>query len=134
MTFSFLETVIYPFFDSFLVVSMMPMKGMNPKQMQKLMKQLGIKMEELEGVKEVIIRLENKEIVIKDAAVTVITAMGEKSYQIVGKEEVREVLNIPEEDIKLVMEQAGVDYETAKKALEETKGDLAEAILKLQES
>ena len=113
---------------------MMPMKGMNPKQMQKLMKQLGIKMEELEGVKEVVIKLENKEIIIKDAAVTVVTAMGEKNYQIVGKEEVREVLNIPEEDIKLVMEQTGVDYETAKKALEETKGDLAEAILKLQES
>ncbi|ACS90079.1 MULTISPECIES: nascent polypeptide-associated complex protein [Thermococcus] len=113
---------------------MMPMKGMNPKQMQKLMKQLGIKMEELEGVKEVVIKLENKEIIIKDAAVTVVTAMGEKSYQIVGKEEVREVLNIPEEDIKLVMEQTGVDYETAKKALEETKGDLAEAIVKLQES
>jgi len=104
---------------------MMPMKGMNPKQMQKLMKQLGIKMEELEGVKEVVIKLENKEIIIKDATVTVITAMGEKSYQIVGKEEVREVLNIPEEDIKLVMEQANVDYETAKKALEETKGPYA---------
>ena len=42
-------------------------------------------------------------------------------------------MNISEEDIKLVMEQAGVDYDSAKKALEETKGDLAEAILKLQE-
>ena len=113
---------------------MLPMKGMNPKQMKKMMKQLGIKMEELEGVKEVIIRFENKEIVIKEPVVTAIVAMGEKSYQIVGKEEVRELLNIPEEDIKLVMEQANVDYETAKKALEETKGDLAEAILKLQEA
>ncbi|WP_173391315.1 nascent polypeptide-associated complex protein [Thermococcus paralvinellae] len=110
------------------------MKGMNPKQMKKMMKQLGIKMEELEGVKEVIIRFENKEIIISEPIVTVIEAMGEKSYQIVGKEEVREILNIPEEDIKLVMEQTGVDYETAKKALEEAKGDLAEAILKLQEA
>ncbi len=113
---------------------MFPMKGMSPKQMKRMMKQLGIKMEELEGVKEVVIRFENKEIVIREPIVTAIVAMGEKSYQIVGKEEVREVLNIPEEDIKLVMEQTGVDYETAKKALEETKGDLAEAILKLQET
>ena len=113
---------------------MFPMKGMNPKQMRKMMKQLGIRMEELEGVKEVIIRFENKEIVIKEPVVTVIVAMGEKSYQIIGKEEVRELLNIPEEDIKLVMEQANVDYETAKKALEEANGDLAEAILKLQEA
>ncbi|MCD6559888.1 MAG: nascent polypeptide-associated complex protein [Palaeococcus sp.] len=112
---------------------MMPMKGMNPKQMQRMMKQLGIRMEELGGVKEVVIKLENKEIIIKEPGVTVITAMGEKSYQIVGKEEIREILNISEEDIKLVMEQAEVDYDSAKKALEETKGDLAEAILKLQE-
>lgn len=111
---------------------MFPMKGMSPKQMQKMMKQLGIKMEELEGVKEVIIRFENKEIIIKEPAVTMIAAMGERSYQIVGKEEIREILNISDEDIKLVMEQTGVDYETAKRALEETKGDLAEAILKLQ--
>ncbi len=112
---------------------MFPMKGMNPKQMKRMMKQLGIKMEELEGVKEVVIRFENKEIIIREPVVTAIVAMGEKSYQIVGREEVREVVNIPEEDIKLVMEQTGVDYETAKKALEETKGDLAEAILKLQD-
>nr|WP_211255068.1 nascent polypeptide-associated complex protein [Palaeococcus ferrophilus] len=108
------------------------MKGMNPKQMQRMMRQLGIKMDELEGVKEVVIRFENKEIIIANPQVTVITAMGEKSYQIVGKEEVRGILNLSEEDIKLVMEQAGVDYETAKKALEETGGDLAEAIIRLQ--
>ncbi|WP_297092938.1 nascent polypeptide-associated complex protein [Thermococcus sp.] len=109
------------------------MMGMNPRQMKKLMRQMGIKMEELEGVKEVIIRLENKEIIIREPAVTVITAQGEKSYQIIGPEEVRTVVSIPEEDIKLVMEQTGVDYDTAKKALEEAKGDLAEAILKLTE-
>ncbi|ASJ10518.1 nascent polypeptide-associated complex protein [Thermococcus sp. P6] len=110
------------------------MMGMNPRQMKKLMRQMGIKMEELEGVREVVIRLENREIILRDPAVTVITAQGEKSYQIVpGSEEVRQTLNISEEDIKLVMEQAGVDYDTARKALEETKGDLAEAILKLQE-
>ncbi|ASJ05336.1 nascent polypeptide-associated complex protein [Thermococcus barossii] len=107
------------------------MMGMNPRQMKKLMRQMGIKMEELEGVKEVVIRLENREIIIKQPAVTVITAQGEKSYQIIGPEEVRAIVSIPEEDIKLVMEQTGVDYDTAKKALEEAEGDLAEAILRL---
>ncbi len=106
--------------------------GMNPRQMKKLMKQLGIKMEELEGVKEVVLRLEGKEIVLKDPVVTVMVVQGEKTYQIVpGSEEVREVIEIPEEDIELVMEQAGVNRETALKALKETKGDIAEAILKL---
>lgn len=112
---------------------MFPMGGMNPRQMKKLMRQMGIRMEELEGVKEVIIRLENKEIVIKEPVVTVITAQGEKSYQIIGPEEVKPIISISEDDIKLVMEQTGVDYETAKKALEEAEGDLAEAILKLTE-
>jgi len=107
------------------------MMGMNPRQMKKLMKQLGIKMEELEGVKEVVLRLEGK---VRDPVVTVMVVQGEKTYQIVpGSEEVREVLEIPEEDIELVMEQAGVDRETALEALKETKGDIAEAILKLSE-
>ena len=106
--------------------------GMNPRQMKKLMKQLGIKMEELDGVKEVVLRLEGKEIVLKNPVVTVMVVQGEKTYQIVpGSEEVREVLEIPEEDIQLVMEQTGVDRETALRALKETKGDIAEAILRL---
>ncbi|WP_457752395.1 nascent polypeptide-associated complex protein [Thermococcus sp.] len=110
------------------------MMGMNPRQMKKLMRQMGIKMEEMDGVKEVVIRLENKEIVLKDPVITIITAQGEKSYQIVpGSEEVRAIVNISEEDIKLVMEQTGVDYETARKALIEADGDLAEAILKITE-
>ena len=110
------------------------MMGMNPRQMKKLMKQLGIKMEELEGVKEVVLKLEGKEIVLKNPVVTVMVVQGEKTYQIVpGSEEVREVIEIPEEDIELVMEQAGVDRETALKALKETKGDIAEAILRLTE-
>ncbi|AFK22989.1 nascent polypeptide-associated complex protein [Pyrococcus sp. ST04] len=105
---------------------------LNQKQLKKLMKQLD--MRQLEGVKEVIIRMEDKEIIIKQPVVTVIKAMGEKMYQIAGgTEEEKVIVKISEEDIKLVMEQAGVDYETAKKALEETNGDLAEAILKLTE-
>ncbi|WP_456368760.1 nascent polypeptide-associated complex protein [Thermococcus sp.] len=108
------------------------MMGLNPRQMKRLMRQMGIKMEELDGVEEVVIRLENREIVLKEPTVTVMVVQGEKTYQIIpGSEEVREVLKIPEEDVQLVMEQAGVDRETALKALEETKGDIAEAILKL---
>lgn len=110
------------------------MMGMNPRQMRKLMRQMGIKMEELEGVKEVVIRMENKEIILRDPAITVITAQSEKSYQIVpGSEEVRPIITVSDEDVRLVMEQTGVDYETAKKALMDAEGDLAEAILKLTE-
>ncbi|WP_456366559.1 nascent polypeptide-associated complex protein [Thermococcus sp.] len=110
------------------------MMGMNPRQMKKLMRQMGIKMEELEGVSEVVIKLPDREVVIRDPTVTIMTVQGEKTYQVVpGSEEVKPILKISEEDVELVMEQAGVDRETAKKALEEAGGDLAEAILKLTE-
>ena len=39
---------------------------------------------------------------------------------------------IDEEDIKTVVDQAGCSEEDAKAALEETKGDIAEAIMRLQ--
>jgi NACalpha-BTF3-like transcription factor len=39
-----------------------------------------------------------------------------------------------EEDINLVMQQTGKSYEETKKALEESEGDLAKAILMLQGS
>ncbi len=108
--------------------------GMNPRQMKRIMRQMGIKMEELDGVEEVMIKLKGKEVILKNPSVAVMVIKGEKTYQIIPEtEEVREVLEIPDEDVKLVMEQAGVDRETALNALKEAKGDIAEAILKLTE-
>lgn len=101
----------------------------NPRQMKKMMKQMGMEMEELEA-KEVVIRLGEEEIVISDPQVSVIKAKGQKTYQIAGKEKVKKL--IPEEDINMVAEQAGVGREEAEKALEESGGDLAEAIMKLK--
>ncbi|GCC11590.1 nascent polypeptide-associated complex protein [archaeon] len=101
----------------------------NPKQMKKMMKQMGMEMEEID-VKEVIIKLEDSEIVISEPQVSVVKAMGQTTYQIIGKETVRS--SISEDDIKLVAEQTNVTPEEAKKALEHSKGDLAEAIIKLQ--
>jgi len=115
---------------------------MNPRQMRQMMKQMGIKMEELDA-DEVIIRAKDRVIRITEPEISVITAQGQKSYQISGKESVEAVTNIPEakeavqikdEDIDLVAQQAGVSREKAREALEKTSGDLAEAILRLQQS
>ena len=116
---------------------------MNPKQMQAMMKRMGIQQEELQDVEEVIILLRDKEIVFKDASVTSVTVQGQKTYQIAGtpKERARtsaekkeEEGGIPQEDIKLVMDQTGVSATEARKALEETGGAPAEAILKIMSS
>ena len=81
--------------------------------------------------------LPDKELVIEEPTVTLIEVQGEKIYQITGREVERAreepvSLEISEEDVKLVAEQAGVTLEEARKALEETGGDLAQAIILLQ--
>lgn len=101
----------------------------NPRQMKRMMRQLGMEMEEL-NANEVIIRLEDREIIINNPQVSVVRAMNQKTYQVIGEE--KEVPLTPQEDVALVAEQAGVSKEEALKALKETGGDLAEAIMKLK--
>jgi len=107
-------------------------KGINPRKMASMMKQMGIDINEIDDVEEVIIRTPQKDIIFKDAQVTIMDAKGMKTYQVTGtpQEVVREV-TIPEEDVKLVMEQSKSNEIDARNALKETKGDIAAAILKL---
>ncbi len=116
--------------------NMMPgMPGkMNPRQMNKMMKRLGINIKEIKNVKQVVIKTDTKEYIFDDADVTIMDAQGQKTYQVTGNPRVEEKEEgIPEEDINLVMEQTGKSKDEAKKALEETDGDIAEAVLKLTE-
>ncbi|KUJ94548.1 MULTISPECIES: nascent polypeptide-associated complex protein [Archaeoglobus] len=109
------------------------MLPMNPKQMKKMMKQMGIEMEELDA-EEVIIRTSDEELIFRNPNVSKISARGVETFQIVGEYEVvKRPPKISEDDVKLIMEQANVDEETARRALEEAGGDLAEALMKLQE-
>ena len=109
-------------------------RGMNPRQIQAQMKRMGINMEELSDVEEVLIRLKTKDIVIKNPSVTYINAQGQKSYQVAGDvSEVEKTPAIPKEDIMLVAGQAGVSEQEALRALEECNGEPAEAIVKLLE-
>lgn len=98
--------------------------------MKKMMRQMGMESEELDAT-EVIFKLSGGgELVIKNPNVTVITAMGQKTYQVIGEEKTETA--IPEDDIKLVAMQANVSEDEARSALEETDGDLAEAIVLLE--
>ncbi len=104
---------------------------MNPRKMKQMMKQMGINVDPIEDVEEVIIRTADREIVFRDAEVTIMDAMGSKTYQIVGTPEERSKDSLPDEDVQLVVEQTGVSKEDAIAALKESNGDLAEAIIKL---
>ncbi len=103
--------------------------GMDPRQMKRMMKQMGINSTEIQA-KRVIIETDGAKIIIENPNITKIDAQGDVSYQISGDE--REETAISEEDINMVMEQTNVDKQTAESALKEKHGDLAEAILYLQ--
>jgi len=106
----------------------------NPKQMNMMMKKLGINVKEIDNVEEVIIRTDKKEYIFDKAEVTIMDAKGQKTYQITGSPRVSDRKEeIPKDDIKLVVEQTGKSEEEAAKALEEANGDIAEAIMKLSD-
>ena len=102
----------------------------NPQQMQKMMRQLGIKSKELD-VEEVIFKTSTGDVRLIKPQVVEMDMQGNKTWQISGGEVVEK--NYTDEDVDMVMDQAGVSREDAEKALVETKGDVAEAILKFKE-
>jgi len=105
--------------------------GMDPKKMQAMMKQLGIKQEEIPAERVVIEKPDGKTI-IENPSVQKITMQGQESFQITGEILDSEELQFSEDDIKLVAEKTGKSESESKTALEETN-DIAEAILKLSE-
>ena len=110
------------------------MPGMNPRKVQQMMKQMGIQQVDVPAT-EVIIKTEEKEIIITNPSVQKVNMMGNENFQISGEiheEEISTTPDISEEDVKTVMEQTQVDQETAQKAIEEADGDLAEAIMNLK--
>ena len=128
---------------------MLPGGARNAHQMQLMMRRMGMTTEGMDGVLEVIIRTREKEHVFQQPEVTILTVQGVRTYQVVGTPEVRArsaaapappggapttpppPTGPPEEDIQLVVEQAGVSRDEAIEALDETDGAPAEAILKI---
>jgi nascent polypeptide-associated complex subunit alpha len=114
-----------------------------------MMQRMGMQMNELSGVTRVIIQSPGKEIVIEQPTVTSINVQGQKMYQVLGGKTVerapqavlapgvvpvveKPAVQIPEEDVLLVAQQAKVSMEKARETLIKCDGDLARAILMLQ--
>lgn len=118
---------------------------MNPKQVAAMMKQMGITVDDIDDVEEVIIRTKREDIVIEDATVSKMVARGQgTTWQVAGTEKRRPRApatpppapapagpKFTEEDVALVAEQANVSKDVARKALEAANGETAEAIMKL---
>lgn len=109
--------------------------GVNKRQMDQMMRKMGVQQQEIEA-EQVIIKCKDKEIIIDNPQIIKVNMMGQKNYQISGQEHEKSLSTEPEiseEDIKTVMEQAGVDKIKAKTMLYDCNGDIAEAIMKLTE-
>ena len=104
---------------------------LNPKQLEKAMHQLGVKQVPI-NAKEVIIKCEDKDIVIKNPNVVKVSMQGHESFEVSGH--ITERTGINEDDINTVMEQANVSKEKAMESLKRNNGDLAAAILDLKDN
>ena len=110
------------------------MRGGGNREMRRMMDKMGLDMNELSNVQEVIIKTDKKEIIISKPSVTEMKAKDNSIFTVTADSYEEKELEVPifsEEDIQLVSLQAGVDDEKARIALEEANGDLAKAILNL---
>lgn len=107
--------------------------GMNPAKMKGMMKQLGINQEEIEAEEVTIKKSDGSKITIENPSVQKITMQGQSSFQVAGEIKEESAEKFTEDDVKLVAEKTSSSHAEAKSALEETDGDIAEAIMKLSE-
>jgi nascent polypeptide-associated complex subunit alpha len=118
-------------------------KRMNSREQKRMMQRMGMNMDTVGDVQQVIIRTAEKDIVIDEPEVAILQVQGQKMYQVIGGQVSEQVASqrgasaaakpaFSEEDVQLVADQTGKSLEKAKEALQEADGDLAKAILLLQ--
>jgi len=108
------------------------------RETARMMEKMGVKMNEVPDVTQVIIRTATKDIVIDSPAVTMVTVQGQAMYQVAGgeisesKPQAPGPVAPPDADVQLVAQQTGKSFEESAKALTDAGGDLARAILFLK--
>jgi len=104
---------------------------LDPQKMERMLRQLGIKTEPIPAT-EVIIKTSKGDIKITNPQVIKTTMKGQVVFQVSGNVE-EDIFS--EEDIKLVMEQSGVeDEKKVKEALAKSQGDIVNAIMELKKT
>ena len=109
------------------------MMGMNSRQMQAMMRKMGVSQVDIEAT-EVIIKTPEGDLVFESPQVAKVNMMGQETYQIVGHPHLSkrdETPEISQDDIDTVVSQTQVSEEQARESLEKHKGDIAAAILEL---
>ncbi|MBE3116171.1 nascent polypeptide-associated complex protein [Candidatus Bathyarchaeota archaeon] len=120
-------------------------RRINPREQKRMMQRMGMNMDTVPDVNQVIIRTAGKDIIIDEPEVAILQVQGQKMYQVIGGQVSEQTPSqrqsqasasakavVSEEDVRLVADQTGKSLQKAKEALEESEGDLAKAILLLQ--
>ncbi|MCJ7429112.1 MAG: nascent polypeptide-associated complex protein [Candidatus Nanohaloarchaeota archaeon QJJ-5] len=104
----------------------------NPGNMEKMMKQMGMDMEEIDA-KRVVVDLGDEEIVFERPELNKINVKGQEMFQLQGDHTRQTKASGPsDDDVELVAQRAGVSEDKARDALEEHE-DIADAVMALQE-
>jgi len=106
----------------------------------RMMQKMGMKVDEVANVSQVIIKTDSKDIMIEGPTVTLVTVQGQAMYQIAGGQvsETQPQQTTPapqavqEGDAQLVAQLTGKSVQEARNALLEAGGDLAKAIILLK--
>lgn len=106
--------------------------GVNPKQMQAMMKKMGISQTEIMA-RRVIFETDEGDLVIDDPTVLKVMMQGQETYQVTGEAKLQEETELfSEDDIKMVMDKVEVDREIVIEHLEKNEGDIAATIMDLK--
>ncbi len=111
--------------------------NINPRDLKRMLKRMGIDVEEIENVVEVNILLSDRKITIKEPQVIIMKTPGQQIFQIIGtpiEEKISKEIEVSEEDIDFIVSQTGVSREEAREAIIKANGDLAEAIMLINEN
>jgi len=106
--------------------------GVNPAQMKGMMKKMGISQVEL-PVRRVVFEMADGNMVLENPNVMQIKMQGQTSFQVTGDVVEESVELFSEEDVTMVAGNTGKSKDEARAALEESEGDIAEAIMALKE-
>ena len=116
------------------------------RAMERQMRRMGVDVQQLDDVTEVIIRFPDRELVLLEPQVVTMKSQEDNVYQIIGQPEERSLTDssaaeappvtvqpFSEEDVQLVATQANVSEDDAREALRTAGGNLAKAIIALTE-
>lgn len=106
--------------------------GVNPKQMAGMMKKMGISQENL-PVERVVFEMADGNLVVENPDVMKIKMQGQTSFQVSGDAVEENLESFSDEDVEMVVSQTGKSENEVRAALEESDGDIAEAIMKLKD-